>query len=71
MYGIEREVADYIMETFPIVKEKDIAKHGTYRTKDLILDAYDRMAAAEAAGEPYESPLSPPPCQGPRHPAAT
>jgi hypothetical protein len=71
LYGIDRDDADYIMETFPIVKQHDIAKHGMYRTKDLILDAYDRMAAAEAAGEPYESPLSPPPGQGPRHPAAT
>ncbi|HXL88484.1 MAG TPA: DNA methyltransferase [Streptosporangiaceae bacterium] len=71
LYGIERDDADYIMETFPIVKQHDVAKHGTYRTRDLILDAYDRMAAAEAVGEPYESPLSPPPGQGPRHPAAT
>jgi hypothetical protein len=59
------------METFPIVKQHDVAKHGTYRTKDQILDAYDRMAAAETVGDPYESPLSPPPGQGPRHPAAT
>lgn len=55
LYGIERDVADYIMETFPIVKQHDIDKHGTYRTKDLILDAYDRMAAAEAVGQPYRS----------------
>ena len=43
VYGIEREDVDYIMETFPIVKRKDLAAHGSYRTKDLILTAYDQL----------------------------
>ncbi|NMN99777.1 hypothetical protein HH308_00925 [Gordonia sp. TBRC 11910] len=45
LYGIERDDVDYIMETFPIVKRKDIAEFGEYRTKRLILEAYDEMAA--------------------------
>jgi len=44
LYGIDRADADYIMETFPIVKRKDEAAHGEYRTKRLILEAYDRLA---------------------------
>jgi hypothetical protein len=45
LYGISRDDLDYIMETFPIVKRKDqAAHHGEYRTKRLILDAYDRLA---------------------------
>jgi len=51
------------------LKHNDIAKYGTYRTKDLILAVYDVMAAANAAETPYKSPLTPPPGQGPRHPA--
>lgn len=43
VYGISRDDADYILETFPIVKRKDIAAHGEYRTKHLILEAYDRL----------------------------
>jgi hypothetical protein len=31
IYGIDRDDVDYIMETFPIVKRKDIAEHGEYR----------------------------------------
>ncbi|HEX6970393.1 MAG TPA: DNA methyltransferase, partial [Micromonosporaceae bacterium] len=42
LYGISREDVVYIMETFPIVKRKDEAKYGTYRTKELILAEYDR-----------------------------
>lgn len=51
LYGISRDDVDYIMETFPIVKRKDIkatsdenGEGGTYRTKDAILEIYDEMA---------------------------
>ncbi|WP_330267348.1 Eco57I restriction-modification methylase domain-containing protein [Streptomyces griseorubiginosus] len=76
LYGISREDVDYILDTFPIVRRKDEAKYGTYRTKELILAEYDRMAAAGLTlenplvdGENYTSTLTPPPGQGPRHPA--
>jgi hypothetical protein len=45
LYEVRRDDLDYIMETFPIVKRKDQAAHGEYRTKRLILDAYDRLTA--------------------------
>ncbi|NBM16224.1 Eco57I restriction-modification methylase domain-containing protein, partial [Streptomyces sp. GC420] len=68
LYGISREDVDYILDTFPIVKRKDEAKYGTYRTKELILAEYDRMAAAGLTletplvdGENYTSTLTPPP----------
>ena len=35
---------DYILETFPIVKRKDIDKYGSYRTKETILKLYDEFA---------------------------
>jgi hypothetical protein len=44
LYEISREDVDYIMETFPIVKRKDEAKYGTYRTKEVILAKYDVLA---------------------------
>ena len=45
LYGIGRDDVDYIMETFPIVKRKDEATHGEYRSKRVILEMYDQMAA--------------------------
>ena len=56
VYGLSRADADYIMETFPIVKRKDEAEWGEYRTKFLILEAYDAMAEAIATGQTYASP---------------
>lgn len=56
-----RDAVSYIMDTFPIVRRKDIAKHGTYRTKDTILKIYDAMQTAIRTGIPYQTPLNPPP----------
>ena len=67
---------DYIMETFPIVKRKDEAAHGEYRTKRVILEMYDQMAALPKINVPapkgdgdylvpdvsqYQTWLTPPP----------
>jgi hypothetical protein len=51
------------------VKQNDVKAHGSYRTKETIPEFYDRMAAADTAGIRYETPITPPPGQGPRHPA--
>ncbi|MFB8167438.1 Eco57I restriction-modification methylase domain-containing protein [Kitasatospora purpeofusca] len=79
LYGISRDDTAYIMDTFNVTRDNDIKAHGTYRTKDLILAEYDRMAAAgltlenpltEGESGTYRSTLNPPPGQGARHPAA-
>lgn len=57
------------METFPIVKRKDVAAHATFRTKDQILASYDQMAEAKSSGTDYRSALTQTPGHGPRHPA--
>jgi hypothetical protein len=44
LYQISRDDVNYIMDTFPIVKRKDEAAHGSYRTKETILAMYDEMA---------------------------
>jgi hypothetical protein len=71
LYGVDRDDVDYIMDTFKVVREKDEKNHGEYRTKRLILERYDALADATKTGRPYQSPLSPPPGSGPRHPPRT
>lgn len=60
LYGLSREDAGYVMETFPIVRKNDERTHGEYRTKRAILEAYDALAASKV-GKPYRTPLDPPP----------
>lgn len=76
LYGITREDTAYILDTFNVTRDNDIKAHGEYRTKNLILAEYDRMAAAgltletpltEGESGTYRSTLTPPPGQGPRH----
>jgi hypothetical protein len=45
IYGLNREEVDHVMDTFPIVRRKDESAHGEYRTKRLVLEKYDEMAA--------------------------
>ena len=57
LFGIGRDDVDYIMDTFPIVKRKDEAAFGSYRTKELILEVFDAMQAAIDSGAQYASPM--------------
>ena len=73
MFPTPRHAVEYIMETFPIVKRKDIKRTtvlddtgqitqpGTYITKDTILSIYDAMTESIRTGIPYQTRLDPPP----------
>jgi hypothetical protein len=43
LYGLTREELEYILETFPIVRRKDEARYGEYRTKRMVLEAYEDL----------------------------
>jgi hypothetical protein len=45
LYGLTREELAYILDTFPIVKRKDEAEYGEYRTKRMILEKYGEIEA--------------------------
>jgi hypothetical protein len=59
LYGIERDDVGYIMETFPIVKRKDEARHASYRMKETILHVYDSMQKSIETSTSYVSPVEP------------
>lgn len=61
LYGIGRDDADYIMETFPIVRRNDEKTFGDYQTKRLILQAYESVAKAAKDRQTYETMLDLPP----------
>ncbi|MFF5857747.1 Eco57I restriction-modification methylase domain-containing protein [Streptomyces sp. NPDC012751] len=82
LYGVSREDTEYVLESFRTesggLRNNEIAAFGEYRTKRLVLAAYDRMAEAgltletpltegEDGAGCYRSALTPPPGHGPRH----
>jgi len=47
LYGLSRDDAAYILETFPIVRRHDEAAFGHYRTKEMVLAYYNALAAGD------------------------
>ena len=48
LYGLDRDEAGYVMDTFPIVRAAEIEQWDRYRTRELVLNTM----AALAAGQP-------------------
>jgi hypothetical protein len=42
LYGLGRAEAEYLLGTFPIVERREKARYGEYRTRRLVLEAFDR-----------------------------
>jgi Eco57I restriction-modification methylase len=70
LYGVSREDASYMLDSFPVFRRAEVTAHGEYRTKRVILEIFDAMAEAARTGKPYQTRLDPPPAD-PRvaHPA--
>lgn len=68
VYGLSRAEAEHVLDSFFVVAKVEERDLGEYRTKRLVLAAYDALADAAALGGPFVSPLDPPAGDGPRHP---
>ena len=47
LYGLSRDYACYILDTFPIVRRQDEKEYGDYRTKPLVLHYMNALAAGD------------------------
>lgn len=69
VYGLKRDEAVHVLDSFPVVRKYEERDYGEFRTKRLVLEAYDRMAEAMANGGKGWKPLADPPAgHGARHP---
>ncbi|WP_029433144.1 N-6 DNA methylase [Blastococcus sp. URHD0036] len=67
LYGLDRDDAEHVVDSFFVVRKYEERDHGEFRTKRLVLEAYDAMSEAARTGVPFVSPLDPLPGHGPRH----
>jgi hypothetical protein len=68
VYGLNRQEAEHVLDSFFVVRKYEERDFGEYRTRRLVLEAYDRMAEATMNGGSGWQPLSDMPAgQGPRH----
>lgn len=56
-----RDAVAYIMDTTPLVRRKDEARQGDYRTRGVLLAIYDAMHETIGTGYPCQAGLDPPP----------
>ena len=49
LYGLSRDDAAYILDTFPIVRRHDKAAFGHYRTKTMVLAYFNALAAGDTS----------------------
>jgi hypothetical protein len=55
------DAVEFILDSFTSLQRIDKSKHGTYRTKERILEIYQEMTRCTAEGDTYQSALNPPP----------
>jgi N-6 DNA Methylase len=63
LYGLDRGEVEHVLDSFFVLEKNERKVHGEFRTRRLVLAAYDQMATGA-----FTSPLTPPPGEGPRHP---
>ena len=61
LYNLDRVQVEWILDSFTVLQRYEERDHKEFRTKKLVLAAYDAMAQAKNLGSAYISPLNPPP----------
>ncbi len=66
LYGVGRKEAEQLLESFPIVRRKDIARFDEFLTKRLVLESFDAMQSAIRVSRPFQTLIDPAPGEGAR-----
>lgn len=61
LYGLDRTQAEWLLDSFTVLRKYEERDHGEFRTKRVVLEVYDEIAAAKQAGRAYQTRLDPPP----------
>jgi hypothetical protein len=61
LYQLTRSQAEWILDSFTVLRKYEEADHGEFRTKRQVLEIYDAMAEAKVKGEVYRTRLEPAP----------
>jgi hypothetical protein len=61
LYELNRSQAEWLLDSFTVLRKYEERDHGEFRTKRLVLEIYDEIAAAKRAGRAYQTRLKPVP----------
>src|SRR5262249_15420553 len=61
LYRLNRSQAEWLLDSFTVLRKYEEDDYGEFRTKRLVLEIYDELAECRRTGRLYVSPLKPPP----------
>ncbi len=61
LYGLDRSQAEWLIDSFTVLRKYEERDYAEFRTKRLVLEVYDEIEAAKQAGNPYRTRLVPAP----------
>jgi len=61
LYGLNREQAEWLLDSFTVLQKYEQDDLGEFRTKRLVLEIYDQIGAAQVSNSAYQTSLVPPP----------
>lgn len=59
LYQLTRAQAEWILDSFTVLRKYEEADHGEFRTKRQVLEIYDAMAEAKEKGAVYRTRVEP------------
>jgi hypothetical protein len=60
LYSLDRDQAEWLIDSFTVLRKYEEADYGEFRTKRLVLERFDAMTRAKEGEGCYVSPLDPP-----------
>ena len=60
LYDLDKKQAEWILNSFTVLRKYEERDHGGFRTKQLVMAAYDAMEKAKEVDTVYETLLIPP-----------
>jgi hypothetical protein len=61
LYQLSRSQAEWLVDSFTVLRKYEVRDHGEFRTKRVVLEIYDELAESIRTGRPYQTRLDPPP----------
>ncbi|MFZ1991299.1 MAG: hypothetical protein WAW96_16190, partial [Alphaproteobacteria bacterium] len=61
LYALNRSQAEWLLDSFKVLQKYEERDVGEYRTKRVVLEIYDEIAAAKQTGRVYKTRLNPVP----------
>ena len=61
LYGLTRAQAEWLIDSFTVLRKYEESDHGEFRTKRVVMEVFDEMENAKNSRRAYRTRLTPPP----------